>query len=72
MTVERSDMSTVWVRKDTIDVLKQVATVLGAKSLDETMGRLVDHFRGCPGGLDPMIEDMQKRMDALRNMRLRK
>lgn len=69
MTVDRADMSTVWVRKDTIDVLKQMAVVLGARNLDETMAKLVDHFRECQDGLDPMIHEMQKRMEILRAMR---
>lgn len=67
---QRPNMSTVWVSKDTIDVLKQYMIVLGAKNLDEAMGRLVDHFRECPKGLDPRLRDMLRRMEALKAVRL--
>jgi len=69
MRATRTDKSTLWVRKDTLAVLKQVMLVLGTENLDETVGRLVDHFRACPKGLPPKLRDMQKRMEALKSAR---
>lgn len=69
MRAARTDQSTLWVRKDTLAVLKQVRLVLGTQTLDETVGRLVDHFRTCPKGLHLKLRDMQKRMDTLKTVR---
>ena len=69
MRATRTDKSTLWVRKDTLAVLKQVMLVLGTENLDETVGRLVDHFRACPKGLPPKLRDMQRRMEALKSAR---
>lgn len=67
---QRPNMSTVWVSKDTLDVLKQYMIVLGTRNLDEAMRELVDHFRECPKGLDPTLRDMRKRMESLKSVRL--
>jgi hypothetical protein len=69
MRAARTDKSTLWVRKDTLAVLKQVMLVLGAENLDETVGRLVDHFRSCPKGLHPKLREMQRRMEGLKSVR---
>lgn len=62
-------MSTLWVGKDTLALLKEVSVVLGARSLGDTVGRLIDHFRTCPRGLNPILKDMGKRMEALKTVR---